>query len=437
MDPPIAPEAVSARTGIPLVRTVQADNRYVCETVDQIHRGASFRTGYTEDQPIPAYSPVQNEQSPPVGITVNDLANGQSTANPFLLAELENVHRLQQAHLQNAENRRSKGKGKGWRKGKDTDGPAVPTYEGNDGQCNICQHMFNQGEWVVRLACNHLFHSDCWDENLCRREAECECPNCRGPPIPKAHFRHMGNPSRRVARQAIRRLRGSNTASSSSFTDATSDVQRPQFLPTPTTATILVTAEQLAEWSMSWSPLSPDEYFRQKHAKGERGNTPPDNQQEEVHVKTISKTKIPGRKSLLVDLGSKINAIGKETEKEFTAAGNENGYETTYVPRTNRPYVNGVGAGAANCDYEAITPIAVKFAEHPATKESFQANITEGVGENLPAILGLDSMQEKDSVIILRKGRKSWRFLGLEDTKLNGRLAPSCCPWKRHPQAIW
>ena len=46
MDPPIAPEAVSARTGVPLVRPVQADNRYVCEMVDQIHRGAPFRAGY-------------------------------------------------------------------------------------------------------------------------------------------------------------------------------------------------------------------------------------------------------------------------------------------------------------------------------------------------------------------------------------------------------
>ncbi len=164
---------------------------------------------------------------------------------------------------------------------------------------------------------------------------------------------------------------------------------------------------------MSWSPLSPDEYFRQQRLAGcvaaaERG----DANQECLQLKTVTKTKIPGRNSLLVDLGSKINAIGKETEREFAAAGQENGFETTYVPRRNRLYVNGVGAGAAKCDYEAIAPIAVKFAEHEATKETFQANITEGVDENLPAILGLDSMQEKDSVIILRKGKEIMAFPG-------------------------
>jgi hypothetical protein len=114
----------------------------------------------------------------------------------------------------------------------------------------------------------------------------------------------------------------------------------------------------------------------------------------------------------LVDLGAKINAIGKETEKEFAATAEEHGFETNYVPRRNRLWVNGVGAGAAKCDYEAIAPIAVKFAEHAATKETFQANITEGVGEHLPAILGLDSMQAKDSVIILRKGQEFMAFPG-------------------------
>ncbi len=51
-------------------------------------------------------------------------------------------------------------------------------------------------------------------------------------------------------------------------------------------------------------------------ATGERGTAPPENAQEEsVHLKTVSKTKLPGSNSLLVDLGSKINAMGKQTEK--------------------------------------------------------------------------------------------------------------------------
>ncbi len=74
----------------------------------------------------------------------------------------------------------------------------------------------------------------------------------------------------------------------------------------------------------------------------------------------------------------------------------------TQKPKTLN--LTGVGAGAAPCRTEAKMPIAVQFAEHPATKETFQANVAEGSGEYLPAIMGLNSMKQKDSVILLRKG---------------------------------
>jgi len=211
-------------------------------------------------------------------------------------------------------------------------------------------------------------------------------------------------------------MRGLNPDDSGgSFTDATSGgndaaIQRPAFLPQANEMVLpLMTAEQLSEYSMSWSLLSPEEYFRQQQLSG---YVAPMVQHECLQLKTVSQTKIPGRNSLLVDLGSKINAMGAETEKEFAATAEANGYDTNYVPRQNRLWVNGVGAGAAKCDFEVIAPIAVKFAEHTATKETFQANITEGVGANLPAILGLDSMQAKDSVLILRKGQEFMAFPG-------------------------
>ncbi len=66
MDPPIAPEVVSARTGIPLISAVQpgaANNRYHREMVDQIHRNAPFRTGYEDDTPITAFSPSRTSKA--------------------------------------------------------------------------------------------------------------------------------------------------------------------------------------------------------------------------------------------------------------------------------------------------------------------------------------------------------------------------------------
>ena len=74
--------------------------------------------------------------------------------------------------------------------------------------------------------------------------------------------------------------------------------------------------------------------------------------------------------------------------------------------------MNGVGAGHATCDYETVAPIAVKFDEQDATLETFRANIADGCGADLPAILGSESMQEKDSVLILRKGKEMIAFPG-------------------------
>jgi hypothetical protein len=165
---------------------------------------------------------------------------------------------------------------------------------------------------------------------------------------------------------------------------------------------MLVTADQLADWTNSWSMLPVDEYL------ASRAETT----QEEVHIKSLSKIKIPGRNSMLVDLGSKINAIGMHTEEEFARAAAEHGHEARYIQRKQRLHINGVGSDAATCDYEAEIPVAIKFDEQDATHQVFRANIAQGCGANLPAILGADSMREKDSVLILRQGKEMIAFPG-------------------------
>ena len=143
----------------------------------------------------------------------------------------------------------------------------------------------------------------------------------------------------------------------------------------------------------------------------------------------MSKTRILGKNSVLVDLDSNINIIGRNTEKEFDESARKVGLETTYISRQHRQHVNGVGSDAATCDHETKTPIAVKFKDQPATKETFQANIADGCGANLPAIIGSRSMTEKDSVLVLREGKQVTAFSqDLGDTRSNGRLIQSYCP---------
>ncbi len=225
----------------------------------------------------------------------------------------------------------------------------------------------------------------------------------------------MGTPNRSNAQRHFRRIRGLTTDDSSgSFTDATSggnDVQRPAFLPPANEMVLPLTSGYVAPTV--------------QHAL--------DDQEECLQSKTVSQTKIPGRNSLLVDLGSKINAIGAETVREFAATAEANGYDTNFVPRDNRLWVNGIGAGAAKSDSQVITPIAVKYAEHTATKETFQANITEGVGEDLPAILGLDSMRAKDSVLILREGQEFMAFPGPEGYEIKWSPGTKLLPMEHAP----
>ena len=68
--------------------------------------------------------------------------------------------------------------------------------------------------------------------------------------------------------------------------------------------------------------------------------------------------------------------------------------------------VNGVGKGSTPCYEQATIPIAVQYDDQPATATEYRTNVAEAPGANLPAILGLKSMQDKDTVLILRRGQE-------------------------------
>ena len=87
-------------------------------------------------------------------------------------------------------------------------------------------------------------------------------------------------------------------------------------------------------------------------------------------------------------------------------------YQETRIPRSKRLMVQGVGEKAAYCDEEYQIPIAVKFQDQKATQENYRTHVMDGCGVNLPAIMGSASMEEKDVVIIMRKGKQQIVFPG-------------------------
>ena len=55
----------------------------------------------------------------------------------------------------------------------------------------------------------------------------------------------------------------------------------------------------------------------------------------------------------------------------------------------------------------------------PSQLDVFTANIAKGSGADLPAILGSQSIQQKDAVIIMRKGKEMMVFPGPGSAKMD------------------
>ena len=426
MDPPLVQEVIAQQTGIPLDQPFICTNRFVREMTDAVHHTMPFRTG--GDMPYTAYG----AEPPPGYVRLNPVPDslhlpllGNSPQSSHFLAEISNIHHSQQRNILAAEERR-KGKGKGKRKGPpptfpdtaryETPAVAVHRFDGTDTTCSICIENFIRGQMTYRLVCNHLFHEECWNSFI-ERADDIECPNCRGPPNVKALFCHLGSDDPQTERRAAAKASAQSAADrlrqeSATQTAAPSNNHLVQSSSNGSFRSvytaIYVTETEFAEWSRSYSPLSPDEYIAGQVAISED-----DEETQEIHIKIVSKTKLPdGRLSLLVDLGSMINIIGANTEREFAERAARHSLSNQYIDRETRLKVTGVGAGSAHCDVETIAQIAVKFEDQPATRETFKANVAEGVGADLPAILGSISMQDRDSVLILRRGKEMIAFPG-------------------------
>ena len=89
---------------------------------------------------------------------------------------------------------------------------------------------------------------------------------------------------------------------------------------------------------------------------------------------------------MLVDLGSRINIIGCNTEREFSLEAERYGQKTKYEKRKHQLNVNGVGAGSAPCKEVASIPIAVAYEDTPGNIDEYRTNIATGSGADLPAI---------------------------------------------------
>ena len=74
-----------------------------------------------------------------------------------------------------------------------------------------------------------------------------------------------------------------------------------------------------------------------------------------------SSTKLPDRNSLLVDLGNRINLIGRNTANEFISAAHVHGRKAKTTAKSQPLYVHGVGSGSAQCKETLAAAVAVQY----------------------------------------------------------------------------
>ena len=158
---------------------------------------------------------------------------------------------------------------------------------------------------------------------------------------------------------------------------------------------------------MSRGNANSEEMFR-----GNANSEAASSTEETSYLSKQTKTKMPGNQTIMLDIGSMVNVIGKDTLAEFQDAATPYGYEVRYEDREIPLNLSGVGSGAARCTQTAEIPVAVQFKDKQPTLEHYKTNVATGSGSNLPAIMGKKSMSDKDAVILLRDGEEMIAFPG-------------------------
>eukprot|EP00959_Pyramimonas_sp_CCMP1952_P015495 328425-Pyramimonas_sp.AAC.2 len=104
---------------------------------------------------------------------------------------------------------------------------------------------------------------------------------------------------------------------------------------------------------------------------------------------------VDGMLTILLDIGSNANIVGLKTEQTFEQVSRSYGHAIKKLNLTKRLYVSGEGHGAAVCDKSLRWKIARKEKGHPAGRpavprlDTYSANVAEGSGGHLCALLGL------------------------------------------------
>ena len=125
--------------------------------------------------------------------------------------------------------------------------------------------------------------------------------------------------------------------------------------------------------------------------------------------------RLPSGSSIIVDPGAYTNLAGLKWVQEQAATAKANQHLSKQEKMKVPLGVSGVGNGSQQCMWQGKIPIAVE-GEYPSGKNTcvhqFECPIVDGAGKDLPALLGLKSMSEKNAILEMTPGKECLIFPG-------------------------
>ena len=114
----------------------------------------------------------------------------------------------------------------------------------------------------------------------------------------------------------------------------------------------------------------------------------------------LASTDLPGgRLGVIVDTGAWTNLWGLHFAQRLANKAVQANLQPTEERLRQPLYVAGVGSGSQQANWELNVPIATTNRDGNTTQHSMRAPAVEGEGRELPALLGLRSMQAGDGVV--------------------------------------
>ena len=293
-------------------------------------------------------------------------------------------------------------------------------YDGLDTKCPLCQDVFLERDSVVRLVCRHLYHTTCWADFLVHPQARMSCPVCRGSARVISRFSYHGedyydeqiSPESRPPSSERQSPSSHHGAVPPAPSEVGSGLRTPPVRPENFDMSTPPQGQDQTEGGES--PYANFDNFESFHASNAGFSSFPWWPCVADTSTVLHSTSLNDFQSLLIDPGAYTNLAGLNWVRRLATRCQQEGLDVSQQ-RLQRPMViQGVGNGTQQCTWSTRLPIQVPSivdGKETSSRCHFEAPVVGGSGSELPALLGLKSLREKNAILILSADDEGLRLV--------------------------